>query len=105
MRHPCLSGTLGARVRRRGKHLPLRARLRPYPGATPAKAKCTEALSSVKLDYKLLPPIREGLCGAPAPILLKSLGSDTKVEIDPPATVTCALAKALSTWLNETVQP
>jgi hypothetical protein len=70
-----------------------------------AKAKCTEVLSSVKLDYKLLPPIKEGLCGAPAPILLKSLGSDTKVEIDPPATVTCALAKALSTWLNETVQP
>jgi hypothetical protein len=37
--------------------------------------------------------------------LLKSLRSDTKVDIDPPATVTCALAKALSTWLNETVQP
>jgi len=28
-----------------------------------------------------------------------------EVEIDLPATVTCALAKALSTWLNETVQP
>src|SRR6516165_293970 len=70
-----------------------------------AKAKCIETLSSVKLDYKLLPPIKEGLCGAPAPILLRSLGSDTKVEIDPPATVTCALAKALSTWLTETVQP
>jgi hypothetical protein len=70
-----------------------------------AKAKCTEVLSSLKLDYKILPPIKEGLCGAPAPILLKSLGSDPKVEIDPPATVTCALAKALSTWLNETVQP
>ena len=27
--------------------------------------------------------------------MLKSLGSDTKVEIDPPAAVTCALAKAL----------
>ena len=37
--------------------------------------------------------------------MLKSLRSDTKVEIDPPATVTCALAKASSTWLNETVQP
>jgi len=70
-----------------------------------AKAKCAQVLSSVKLDYKLLPPIKEGLCGAPAPILLKSLGSDTKVEVDPPAIVTCALAKALSTWLNETVQP
>lgn len=47
----------------------------------------------------------EGLCGAPAPILLKSLGSDPKVAIDPPATVTCPLAKALKTWLDQTVQP
>jgi hypothetical protein len=70
-----------------------------------AKAKCSEALSSIKLDYELLPPIKEGLCGAPAPILLRSLGSETKVEIDPPATVTCALAKALGIWLNEIVQP
>src|SRR6476659_6884748 len=88
----------------------------PPPGEVPtvpwsdaevaaAKAKCTEALSSIKLSYEPLAPIKQGLCGAPAPILLKSLGSDTKVEIDPPATVTCALAKALSTWLNETVQP
>ena len=88
----------------------------PPPGEVPtipwsdaevaaAKAKCTEALSSIKLNYEPLAPIKQGLCGAPAPILLKSLGSDTKVEIDPPATVTCALAKALSTWLNETVQP
>ena len=88
----------------------------PAPGELPtipwsdaevaaAKAKCTEALSSIKLNYEPLAPIKQGLCGAPAPILLKSLGSDTKVEIDPPATVTCALAKALSTWLNETVQP
>jgi peptidoglycan hydrolase-like protein with peptidoglycan-binding domain len=72
---------------------------------TVAKAECAEALSSATLDYEALPPIKEGLCGAPAPILLKSLGSDPKVAIDPPATVTCALAKALSAWLNETVQP
>ena len=49
-----------------------------------AKAKCTEALSSIKLNYEPLAPIKQGLCEAPAPILLKSLGSDTKVEIDPP---------------------
>src|SRR6476661_8996902 len=70
-----------------------------------AKAKCAEALFSISLSYEPLAPIKQGLCGAPAPILLKSLGSDPKVELDPPATVTCALAKALSTWLNETVQP
>jgi peptidoglycan hydrolase-like protein with peptidoglycan-binding domain len=70
-----------------------------------AKAECAEALSSATLDYEPLPPLREGLCGAPAPILLKTLGAEPKVAIDPPATVTCALAKALSAWINETVQP
>jgi peptidoglycan hydrolase-like protein with peptidoglycan-binding domain len=70
-----------------------------------AKAKCSEVLSSLPLDYEPLPPIKEGLCGAPAPILLKSLGRDPEVAIDPPATVTCTLAKALTVWLDVRVQP
>jgi hypothetical protein len=70
-----------------------------------AKAKCGEALSSLSLDYEPLPPIKEGLCGAPAPILLKALGQAPEVALDPPATVSCTLAKALSTWLNESGQP
>ena len=70
-----------------------------------AKAKCNEALSSLTLNYEPLPPIKEGLCGAPAPILLKSLGRDPEIALDPPATVTCTLAKGLSAWLNESVQP
>jgi hypothetical protein len=32
-----------------------------------AKAKCGEVLSSLTLNYEQLPPIKEGLCGAPAP--------------------------------------
>jgi hypothetical protein len=70
-----------------------------------AKAKCRDALSSLTLNYEPLPPIKEGLCGAPGPILLKSLGQEPEVALDPPATVTCPLAKALSAWLNESVQP
>jgi lipoprotein-anchoring transpeptidase ErfK/SrfK len=58
-----------------------------------AKTKCSEALSSLTLNYDALPPIKEGLCGVPAPILLKSLGRDPEVALDPPATVTCALAR------------
>jgi hypothetical protein len=75
------------------------------PELVAAKAKCVDALSKLKLDYEPLPPIKQGLCGAPAPILLKSLGSDPKVKINPPATVDCALARALSRWLDEIVQP
>jgi hypothetical protein len=70
-----------------------------------AKAKCTETLSGVRLDFEPLPPFKQGQCGTAAPILLRSVGSDTKVEIDPPATVTCELAKALSTWIFDEVQP
>ena len=70
-----------------------------------AKAKCTEALSSIKLNYEPLAPIKQGLCGAPAPILLKTLGGDPRVELDPPVIMTCQLARALNTWLDKTVQP
>jgi hypothetical protein len=72
---------------------------------TKAKADCAKILAGLALDYELLPPIKEGRCGAPAPILLKAAGSDPKVEIDPPATVTCAVAASLSAWLSKTVQP
>jgi hypothetical protein len=54
-----------------------------------ARAQCRQALSSLTLDYEPLPPIKEGLCGAPGPILLKSVGGDPEVALDPPATVTC----------------
>jgi hypothetical protein len=70
-----------------------------------AKAKCSELLASVTADYQPLPPIKEGLCGAPAPILLHSIGKDPKVVIDPPATLSCPMVKELSDWLNDTVQP
>jgi hypothetical protein len=70
-----------------------------------AEADCAKSLAELALDYEKLPPIKEGKCGAPAPILLKAVGDQPKVEIDPPATVTCKLARALSTWLKNTVQP
>ena len=72
---------------------------------TAAKATCSKLLASETLDYDLLPPLKEGLCGAPAPILLRSIGSDPKVVIDPPATLSCPMAKELGDWLNDTVQP
>ncbi len=36
-----------------------------------AKATCKELLTGDPLDYDELPPIKEGLCGAPAPVLLR----------------------------------
>jgi hypothetical protein len=65
-----------------------------------AKGKCTALLSGIRLDFEPLPPIQQGSCGTPAPILLRSLGADHMVELDPPATVSCDLAKALSEWVD-----
>ena len=86
------------------------------PGETPstpwtdaeiaaAKATCTKQLADITLDYEPLPAIKEGMCGTPAPILVKSIGEDPKVEISPPATMNCAVAVAVAHWLKETVQP
>ncbi|HKQ54906.1 MAG TPA: extensin family protein [Methyloceanibacter sp.] len=70
-----------------------------------ATAKCKTLLTGNALDYEVLPPIKEGLCGAPAPVLLRAVGHDPKVTIDPPATLTCPMAAALGEWLENTVQP
>jgi hypothetical protein len=70
-----------------------------------AKNQCNVLLASETIDYQALAPIKEGLCGTPAPILVRSIGTDPKVVIDPPATVSCPVARELSDWLSDTVQP
>ena len=88
----------------------------PLPGELPtvawttdevaaAKAACETALKGVALEYEELEPIKQGLCGAPAPILVKSIGSDPKVTIVPAAIVTCSVAHGLAAWLEKSVQP
>ena len=70
-----------------------------------AKEKCKELLTGDPLDYEILPPIKEGICGTPAPVLLRAVGNDPKVAIDPPATLSCPMADVLGEWLRDTVQP
>ena len=67
-----------------------------------AKATCEKQLAGLDLAYKPLPPIKEGLCGAPAPILLSAIGG---VAISPPAIMRCGLAAKLDGWLEKRVQP
>ena len=88
----------------------------PLPGEQPtvpwteaeieaAKTKCKELLAGDPLDYEQLPPIKEGICGTPAPVLLRAVGTDQKVVINPPATMSCPMADVLGEWLRDTVQP
>lgn len=70
-----------------------------------AKAECTDILK--RIDAVAIPeaPIREGICGAPAPIQLISIGKNPEVALSPPATVTCPMAEMLHTWLKTDLQP
>jgi hypothetical protein len=70
-----------------------------------AKAHCTANLKG--LDVVVIPedPIKQGACGAAAPVTLISLGKNPEVVLSPPATVTCDVVAALDTWLRNDLQP
>jgi len=74
------------------------------PKIAAARDGCAEMLAGITLDYDQLDPIKKGICGAPAAILVRSIG-DPAVAISPPATMTCTLAVAVDAWLKDTVQP
>jgi hypothetical protein len=70
-----------------------------------AQARCTAILKGIDAVAEPQPPLREGACGAPAPIRLISLGKSPQVAFSPPALVDCELAGAVAGWLKNDVQP
>jgi hypothetical protein len=70
-----------------------------------AQAHCAAILKTIDAVAVPQPPIKQGKCGAPAPIRLVSLGKDHRVTFDPPALTNCDMAGALSQWLEKQVQP
>jgi hypothetical protein len=69
-----------------------------------AKAECAQLLANVTIVSEELPPAREGICGAPAPRELRSVG-ESKVKFEPPATLNCPMIAGLSTWITDKLQP
>lgn len=69
-----------------------------------AKRVCTNVLSSRTVVAKQAPAVREGSCGAPAPLTVQKIGQPA-VEIHPSALLTCPMAAALDRWITEVVQP
>ena len=67
--------------------------------------RCDMLLSDIGVDYTPADPIREGVCGTPAPIELRSIGKNQKVSVTPPARVTCGLAATLNAWADTVLQP
>lgn len=70
-----------------------------------AKANCAALLKSV--DAVTIPeaPVREGNCGAPAPVRLVSIGKNPEVALSPPPLVTCELVAGLHQWMKNDIQP
>jgi hypothetical protein len=79
----------------------------PWPESAIAKAKaaCGAVLANPRVHLHLLPPIRNGVCGAPAPILLEGFRSARPVTLSPAATTTCRVAEMLDRWMETVVQP
>lgn len=70
-----------------------------------AKAYCDTVLRGVEAVLEPADPIKEGECGAPAPVRLLSLGRDPEVTLSPPVTVNCDMVVKLADWLKEDLQP
>ena len=70
-----------------------------------AKARCAAILKKISAVAIEEAPIKEGACGAPAPIQLISIGKRPQISISPPAILTCEMAEALSIWVENELQP
>lgn len=70
-----------------------------------AKAHCDAVLKRIHAVYAAHEPIRDGACGAPAPIELISIGQNPEVTFSPPPVVRCDLAETLVNWLEKDLQP
>jgi hypothetical protein len=70
-----------------------------------ALMQCVSLLAPINAQVVPLAPIRYNDCGTPAPVLLRSVGPEDKVAVDPPMLLNCAMVVALSRWLDKVVQP
>jgi hypothetical protein len=68
--------------------------------------ECVKLLAPINADVEISEPVRHETCGAPAPVLLRRVGSRTNsVEINPPVVLNCAMVARLHAWVEKTLQP
>jgi hypothetical protein len=68
------------------------------------REECMHLLQSVAADVDMLAPIKRAECGLPAPVRLKSLGSNPQVLFEPPVVINCRMMAALFRWNKATLQ-
>jgi hypothetical protein len=66
-----------------------------------AKAACAAAVKGLNVQLTYEPPIKEGLCGTPAPIRVSRLGN---VTFKPAALINCGMLQPLNTWISKDLQ-
>jgi hypothetical protein len=77
----------------------------PQEEVVRGREQCMHLLSGMAAEFEMMESIKKGECGLPAPVLLKSIGSDPKVVFDPPVQVNCRMVAALGKWAKTTLQP
>ena len=70
-----------------------------------ARAQCNALLATVSAVTTPVEPLRQGECGAPAPVEVISIGSNPQVTLSTPVVMTCAMVVGLHKWLKSDVQP
>lgn len=70
-----------------------------------AKARCTALLKGIEAVTISEAPVREGACGAAAPVRLVSIGRNPEVSLSPPPLVTCDMVVAMHKWVKGDLQP
>ncbi|MGY2050307.1 extensin-like domain-containing protein [Methylobacterium sp. JK268] len=71
----------------------------PAAPVVPDDAACLTRLDRLGARAEPLPPLSDGLCGAPKPLRVTVLPDG--VAVSPPATLTCHAAEALARWSTE----
>lgn len=77
----------------------------PKADVDAAKANCAAILKAIDAVTIAEAPVREGNCGAPAPVRLISIGKNPEVALSPPPLVTCDLVAGLYQWMKDDIQP
>jgi hypothetical protein len=67
---------------------------------------CLRRLAPFGAEVEIAQPVKQERCGTPAPVVLRGLHTGAgKVELQPPATINCAMVASLHAWVEKTLQP
>jgi hypothetical protein len=67
---------------------------------------CLRKLAPLGAEVEIAQPVKQERCGAPAPVVLRRLGTGAgKVELQPPPTINCAMVASLHAWVEKILQP